>query len=173
MRSRALAAFCLVAGAACSGSSGSGADGADAFTGDWVGQGLFVWTWAAPTDAPTAPGEGATRPWLVSFQALTFVDASGGVGIAGVILPFPDVVPMQLDAGGAFRTSPFKVSRPAPEACADTPCQEQTDVLTVTGALAHVLDGDLRVALTGERVLCCQRATFTVTFVGTRAGQAW
>ncbi len=173
MRSRVLAVFCLFAEAACSSSSGS--DQRDAYAGDWVGQGLSVWTWSAPTYAP-APEPAAnavTVPMLMSFGALSFTaDTSGVVGVAGVIPPFPDPVPMQKQAGGLMLTSPFTVSGPAPAACADTPCQDRTDVLTVTGGWAAVSDGTLSVALTGERVLCCTSATFTVAFTGTSGGEA-
>jgi hypothetical protein len=174
MRTLAFGVFWLMAGAACSSSNGT--DRAGVFTGDWVGQGYTV---ENRIYAPVTGADGRTYPNLVSFRRITFTsDASGAVGLAAVYPlfvvsaePTPmEPAPIVSGGEGLFLASPFTVSGPAPASCADTPCQDQTDTITVTGGSAALADGVLQVVLAGQRVLCCQQAAFTVAFEGTRAG---
>ncbi len=166
----------LMAGAGCTSSTGS-TDQNAAFLGEWSGQGFSVENQGTPTYAPAPGANAATSPVMASFKRLAFTtDASGAAGIAGV---YPVVavstkpVPMVGFGGGSlFVDAPFTVSGPTYASCADTPCQDRTDTVTVTGGSASLADGQLWVTLAGQRVNCCQPAAFTVAFVGTRSGSS-
>jgi hypothetical protein len=167
----------LAAGVGCT-SSSSSTDQSAALIGEWSGQGFTVENPSPPTaPAPSPPGTERTfgGPSLVSFRGLAFTaDASGVVHLSGVYpvaAVSPEAIPM-IGFGGPilYVDGPFTVSGPAYASCANTSCQDQTDAVTVTGGSASVApNGQIWVALAGQRMNCCQPETYTVAFIGTPA----